>query len=88
MNFKEVYMLTTLFFDTNKKNMNSIERKLQLCLNKIQNWADINGFKFSRTKTAYVHFCNKRKHDDDPKLELDSSPIKVLKEMKFLGVIF
>ena len=68
--------------------MNSIERKLQLCLNKIQNWADTNGFKFSRTKTACVHFCNKRKHHDDPKLELDGSPIKVLKEVKFLGVIF
>jgi hypothetical protein len=68
--------------------MNSIERKLQLCLNKIQNWADTNGFKFSRTKTSCVHFCNKRKLHDDPKLELDGSPIKVLKKVKFLGVIF
>jgi hypothetical protein len=29
------------------KNMHSIERQLQLCLNKIQKWADNNGFKFS-----------------------------------------
>ena len=29
------------------KNMNSLERQLQLCLYKIQNWADENGFKFS-----------------------------------------
>ena len=69
------------------KNMNSIERKLQLCLNKIQNWADVNGFKFSKTKTACVHFCSKRKHDD-PKLQLDGNPIKVVKEFKYLGVIF
>jgi 2'-5' RNA ligase len=35
-----------------------------------------------------VHFCNKRKHYGDPKLELDGSPIKVLKEINFWGVIF
>jgi potassium voltage-gated channel Eag-related subfamily H protein 8 len=29
------------------KNMASIERQLQFCLNKIQDWADNNGFKFS-----------------------------------------
>ena len=78
----------TLFYVINPKNMNSIERKLQLCLNKIQNWADVNGFKFSRTKTACVHFCSKRKHHDDPQLTLDGTPIKVVKEVKFLGVIF
>jgi potassium voltage-gated channel Eag-related subfamily H protein 8 len=58
-----------------QKNMNSIERELQLCLNKIQNWADVNGFEFSRTKTACVHFRNERGHQDDPKLELDVSPV-------------
>jgi hypothetical protein len=68
--------------------MNSIERKLQLCLNKLQNWANINGFEFSRTKTACVHFCSKRKHYDDPILHLDGTLIKVVKEIKSLGVIF
>jgi hypothetical protein len=29
------------------KNMNNIERQLQLCLNKIEKWAMENGFKFS-----------------------------------------
>ena len=43
------------------KNINSVERQLQLCLNKIQNWADENGFKFSKTKTPCVNFCTKRK---------------------------
>ena len=32
------------------KNINSIERQLQLCLQKIQNWADENGFKFPKQK--------------------------------------
>ena len=35
------------------RNMASIERQLQLCLNTVEKWADENGFKFSRTKTAY-----------------------------------
>ena len=39
------------------KNMNSVERQLQLCLNKIRNWADENDFKFSKTKTVRFHFC-------------------------------
>ena len=38
------------------KNLNSVEIQLQLCLNKIQNWADENGFKFSKNKSACVHF--------------------------------
>ena len=36
------------------KNMNTIERQLQLCLNKIQKWVDENGLKFSQTKTVYA----------------------------------
>ena len=68
--------------------MNSIERQLHLCLHKIQNWADENGFKFSKTKTACVHFCTKRKPHNDPCLHLDRNQIKVVKEVKFLGVIF
>ena len=70
------------------KNMASIERQLQLCLNKIQNWADNNGFKFSKSKTTGVHFCQKRKHHNDPDLKLNGTPIKIVKEFKFLGVIF
>ena len=71
------------------KNMNSIERQLQLCSQRIQNWADKNGFRFSKTKTTCVHFCSKRKLHDDPCLQLDGNQIKfVVKEAKFLGVIF
>ena len=68
--------------------MNSVEQQLQLYLHKIQNWADENGFKFSKTKTACVHFCTKRKPHNDPCLHLDGNQIKVVKEVKCLGVIF
>ena len=43
------------------RNMASIEKQLQLCLNKVEKWADENGFIFSKTKTVCMHFCNKRK---------------------------
>jgi hypothetical protein len=32
------------------KHMNTIERQLQLCLNKIEKWAMENGFKFIQLK--------------------------------------
>jgi hypothetical protein len=48
------------------KNMNNVERQLQLCLNKIEKWAMENGFKFSSSKTLGMHFCNKRGLHPDP----------------------
>ena len=68
--------------------MNTIERQLQLSLNKIEKWATENGFKFSCAKTIAMHFCNKKKLHLDPELKLYNSPIKVVKETKFLGLIF
>jgi len=43
------------------KNMNSVERKLQLCLNNIHQWSIENGFKFSKSKTVRMHFCQHRR---------------------------
>ena len=70
------------------RNMASIERQLQLCLNKVEKWADENGFKFSKTKTISMHFCNKRKLHPDPKLTIYNSQIPLVSQTKFLGVIF
>ena len=39
------------------KRMATIERQLQQNLNKIENWVTSNGFKFSKSKTQCVHFC-------------------------------
>ena len=41
-------------------NMSIIERQLQLCLNKLQQWATDNGFRLSKTKTVCMHICQKR----------------------------
>ena len=69
-------------------NISIIERQLQLCLNKLQQWATDNGFRFSKTKTLCMHICQKRGLHLDPQLFLDKSPIPVVEETKFLGVIF
>jgi len=70
------------------KHIHIIERHLQRSLNKLQEWADTNRFKFSSTKTVCLHFCRLRKLHPDPQLFLNGSPIPVVEEDKFLGIIF
>jgi len=70
------------------KHIHIIEMHLQRCLNKLQNWADTNGFKFSTSKTVCMHFCRLRKLHPEPELLLNGTPIPVVKEVKFLGLIF
>ena len=69
-------------------NMSIIEHQLQLSLNKLQQWATDNGFQISKTKTVCMHICQKRGLHLDPQLFMDKSPILVVEETKFLGVIF
>ena len=42
-------------------NMNIMEWKLQQTIYKLEQWVDLNGFKFSQEKTKVIHFCRKRK---------------------------
>ena len=75
----------SLYVDKSKA---TIERQLQQNLNKIENWATSIGFKFSKSKTQCVHFYQLRKQHDDPVLHLYGSPIPVVEESKFLGILF
>ena len=70
------------------KSMRTIERHLQQCINRIEDWALHNGFKFSKSKTQCVHFCQLRKVHDDPELYLYGSLIPVVEDFKFLGIMF
>jgi len=70
------------------KYVHIIERHLQRCLNKLQDGADTNGFKFSESKTVCVHFCRLRKEHSDPTLTLNGKQIPVVEETKFLGLVF
>ena len=70
------------------KNLNSIERKLQLTLKRLEKWCGENGFKFSPTKTVCVHFTRSRKLHPEPELFINGTKIPVKNEVKFLGVLF
>ena len=70
------------------KTTKTCERQLQGCLHKIEKWCTENGFKFSQSKTVCVHFHNKRGILYEPNLNLNGKNIKVVKETKFLGLIF
>ena len=70
------------------KSMRTIEKHLQQCMNRIEDWALHNGFKFSKSKTQCVHFCQPRKVHDDPELYLYGSLIPVVEDFKFLGISF
>ena len=69
-------------------SMRTIERHLQQCKNRIDDWALKNGFKFSKSKTQCLHYCQLRKIHDDPELYLYGSLIPVVDDFKFLGLIF
>ena len=70
------------------KYMRSIERQLQLSLNYVHKWSVENGFRFSKSKTVAVHFCQLRSLHLDPSLKLGGEVIKVVKEAKVLGILF
>ena len=40
------------------RNINHVERQLQICLDKLHKWTTDNGLKFSKEKTKCIHFCN------------------------------
>jgi len=70
------------------KHIHIIEHHLQQCLKKLSDWADTDGFKFFPSKTICIHFCKLCKHHPEPTLLLNGTPIPVVEETKFLGVIF
>ena len=69
-------------------SIDTIERQLQLQLNKLKEWADLNGFTFSPTKTVAVHFCRRRTCVREPDLYLNNQRVEVREQARFLGVIF
>ena len=70
------------------KYMPTIERQLQMNLNRIHKWSVENGFKFSKQKTVCMPFFYPRSSDrPDPSLTIDNCQIKVVHETKFLGLL-
>ena len=69
-------------------NPSICERRLQLTINNLVKWADVNGFRFSPEKTVCVCFSRRRGILLEPSLNMYEVPIAVKKEHKFLGLIF
>ena len=71
------------------KTLNRVERAKQLCVSSIQKWVSENGLKFCFSKTVCIHFHQQYAFFPDPNILLGKKvPIKVVKEAKFLGLIF
>ena len=61
---------------------------MRLCVNSVPKWVTENSFKFSTSKTVCIHFHQQYIFFPDPNILLGKTPIKVVREAKFLGVIF
>ncbi|GBN53979.1 hypothetical protein AVEN_75827-1 [Araneus ventricosus] len=87
------YVHSTLFVDDIQihcagDDMGFIQRQLQTAINNMTDWASKNGFIFSPQKTVCMHFCRRRGLHPDPDFQLNGSPIPIVQETKFLGIIF
>ena len=65
-------------------------RRMQSCLRQLDIWTADTGFRFSSSKTEVVVFHRQRglTEDPSPELFLKETKLKVVKEKKFLGLIF
>ena len=70
------------------RNMNHIERQLQICLDKLHKWAIENGLRFAKEKTKCVHLYNQPKVHLDPVLKIDHTEIPIVDHYKYVGIIF
>ncbi|GBL90371.1 hypothetical protein AVEN_29387-1, partial [Araneus ventricosus] len=69
------------------RNMQLIERQLQIAINNIVEWSNKSGFTISAQKTIGIHFCKRPLHAD-PELLLSGVPIRFQDNYKFLGIVF
>jgi len=70
------------------RNLNSIERQLQLAINNIHKWTCRNGFQISTEKTVAVHFHNKKGLQHEITLTMAGRNILFRDDAKFLGLRF
>ena len=69
----------------------AINQNISLLLKENYNTTSIkteNGFKFSKTKTKCIHFCNQRKLHDNPTLNIKKENIPFVDQHKHLRLIF
>ena len=69
------------------KNIKSMTRQLQDCLNDLSKWCFHSGFIFSPEKTKCIMFT-KKKQSSKPKLFLGNTPLPFVNNIKILGLMF
>ena len=72
------------------RSLDTVQRRTQLAINKLQKWTFKNGFTISteQDKTVAMHFCKRRNCHEDPYIHLNNIPIKFVQKKKFLGLIW
>lgn len=69
------------------KNPNTTQELLQSTMDTINNWANNNGFKFSKNKSELIMF-EKQHTDKQIQVKLDGTSIKRSTSVRILGLIF
>ena len=70
------------------KSNSTIERQLQMCINKLEKWCDQTGFNFSPSKTFAQHICRKKRCPKTcNQLSLNNQPILTKEKHSFLGLL-
>ena len=74
------------------RHMANIQREVQVQINKLETWTFNNGFTISKSKTVAMHFSppytSQVLQNLNPVLKLGEHKIEVVKETKFLGLIW
>ena len=65
-------------------NLNHIERKLKIAINKIRGWCTKNGYKLFNDKTTAVHFYRMRSIEYEPHLQVNNDNIRFKPVVTFL----
>ena len=66
-------------------SIQTVQRQLQIAINKISNFTKRTGFKISAEKTVAVHFHRKRGLQHEPTLIIENLAIQFATEARFLG---
>ncbi|XP_018020252.1 uncharacterized protein LOC108676647 [Hyalella azteca] len=66
----------------------TLTRKIQIAINRVNQWTTTHGFSFSNEKTTAIHFKRARSIEQPPQLSLQGRPIIISQTAKFLGMTF
>ena len=69
-------------------DLNKVQRVLQQSVNSIANWAMMNGFSFSASKTVVMQFYKVRAPILQPKIYLHNNLIPEVISVKFMGLVW